>query len=118
MQGLKPYRYLRMMPIFLKDYKAHRAIIKEYLAENDGWDVFSGLVVDIPAHANVLDVCDYKGLRFVYLDYFASTVYCIYATGSFLEKTGRLSVGNDTRELVQKNDHIDRYLRQWGNTMR
>ena len=92
---------------FSENYQAHRAIIKEYLAENDGWDVFSGILVDIPPHANVLDVCDYKGLRFVYLDYFVSMVYCIYAR-SFLEKLADYPL--EMKGELPKKRHIDRYL--------
>ena len=95
---------------FSKDHKAHRAIIKEYLAENDGWDVFSGILVDIPPHANVLDVRDYKGLRFIYLDYFVSMVYGVYPR-AILQKIADYPM-NDTRDLVQKDDQIDIYLRR------
>ena len=95
---------------FSENYQEHRAIIKEYLAENDGWDVFSGILVDIPPHANVLDVCDYKGLRFIYLDYFVSMVYGVYPR-AILQKIADYPI-NDTRDLVQKDDQIDIYLRR------
>ncbi|MCA8835383.1 MAG: hypothetical protein K8953_09895, partial [Proteobacteria bacterium] len=53
---------------FSKDHQKQLKIINAYLAENKGsWDVFSGLMVDVTEQAEVLDVQDYKGLRFACL---------------------------------------------------
>ena len=96
---------------FSKDHQKQLKIINAYLAENKGsWDVFSGILVDIPSHVNVLDVCDYKGLRFIYLDYFVSMVYGVYPR-AILQKIADYPM-NDTRELIQEDDQIDIYLRR------
>ena len=96
---------------FSKDHQKQLKIINAYLAENKGsWDVFSGILVDIPSHVNVLDVRDYKGLRFIYLDYFVSMVYGVYPR-AILQKIADYPM-NDTRELIQEDDQIDIYLRR------
>ena len=94
---------------FSKDHQKQLKIINAYLAENKGsWDVFSGLMVDVTEQAEVLDVQDYKGLRFACLNYFVSTVYCIY-TKRVLEKIADYPMDN-LQELTSF-DQVDIYLR-------
>ena len=94
---------------FSKDHQKQLKIINAYLAENKGsWDVFSGLMVDVTEQAEVLDVQDYKGLRFACFNYFVSMVYCIY-TKRILEKIAAYPMDNPQK--LTSFDQVDIYLR-------
>jgi len=66
-------------PAFESDYR----IVLEYLSTLEQWDVFVGLIADVDNSTRVLDVEKYRGLEFVTIDKFSSTVFNIYNASSY-----------------------------------
>ena len=62
---------------FLQNWQIVKTFLADYERENV-WDVFSGLMADVSDQAKILDVIDYKGIKFVVLDKMISMVYNIY----------------------------------------
>ena len=93
---------------FPDDYQRQYDIITDYLAVHKGqWDVFSGMLVETIKQEMIASVEDYKSIRFVHVDFFVSTVYCIYAR-SFLEKLADYPL--EVKGALPIKRHIDRYL--------
>lgn len=69
------------------------------------WDLFSGLIADLPKHTTILDTTDFNGETYAKINDMTSTVFNIY-NRSFLEKLARWDHNN-------QNPHtntIDRFL--------
>lgn len=66
-------------PTFERNYE----IVLEYLSTLEKWDVFVGLIANVDDSARVLGVEKYKGVEFVEIDKFSSTVFNIYNASSY-----------------------------------
>lgn len=88
------------------DYEYFYNIIDKFLIKNEGkWDIFVGIISNLHADAEVIEVEEYDGLTFVTLDKMTSMVFNIYSP-----KAMRLIANwNDTWKDDQLNT-IDRYL--------
>ena len=89
---------------FLQNWKIVKSFLSDYGKEGQ-WDVFCGLMADVSDQANILDVIDYQGIRFVVLDRMMSMVYNIYN-----RKTIELIAAWDDTNLDVQTNTIDRYL--------
>ena len=89
-------------PAFMEDYEA---VLQELGTRRDTWGVFSGLLGDLHANANVIKVDDFRGRKFVTTDRLISTVFNIYHRRVF----DRCSLWDERERNVEKNT-IDRYL--------
>lgn len=58
------------------DYLSHRS---------DSWDVYAGLIADLNPKARVIQIEEWRGVRFVTLDTMTSTVFNIYNRGVLKE---------------------------------
>jgi len=86
---------------FERDYR----IIREYLSTLDKWDIFVGLIADFDNSTEIYNVENYKGLEFVTIDKFTSTVFNIYNASSFDH-----ILSWDERNLNLLTNTVDRYL--------
>lgn len=81
-------------------------VVEEYLELNsDRWDVFSGLITDVPATVDVSEVESYKGESFVHTNTFVGMVFCIYGS-EVLDLMSRFQFNG---EDISK-DTVDRFL--------
>lgn len=88
-------------PSFAGDYK----IIREYLSTLDTWDIFVGLIADFDNSTRILNVETFKGIEFVTIDKFTSTVFNIYRNSSFDH-----ILSWDEHNMDVDTNTIDRYL--------
>ncbi len=92
---------------FFQNWKIVKSFLSDYGKEGQ-WDVFCGLMADVSDQANILDVIDYQGIRFVVLDRMMSMVYNIYN-----RKTIELIADWDDTNLDVQTNTIDRYLEKY-----
>eukprot|EP00931_Biecheleriopsis_adriatica_P051590 TRINITY_DN29941_c0_g1_i4.p1 TRINITY_DN29941_c0_g1~~TRINITY_DN29941_c0_g1_i4.p1 ORF type:complete len:650 (-),score=38.23 TRINITY_DN29941_c0_g1_i4:55-1878(-) len=65
--------------VFPPDFESKAQIVEDYLDSlNDTWDMFSGLIADVPPDANILSVAVFNGTQFVTIDRMLSMVYNVY----------------------------------------
>ncbi len=106
---------------FPDNYDKSYPVVKEYLAiHKNKWNLFSGMIVVLRDIENIkiLDVANYKGLTFVRLNYFTSTVYGIYK-GSFLKNMAQYPIQLPSQlsddDIASGGTHtIDVYLNKLG----
>jgi hypothetical protein len=88
------------------DFKDKYNIINKFLNEyTSGWDIFVGIIADLPNDTNILNVIEYEGITFVEIDKMTSTVFNIYNKSSF-DKI--INWKNKTNVILL--DTIDRYI--------
>ena len=88
------------------DFEERIIIVNEYLDSLDNqWDVFSGLIAIMHPETRILNVADYKGMRFVTIDKMISMVCNIYNRSAI----DIISRWNPDNRCDQKNT-IDKYL--------
>jgi len=90
-------------PTFERDY----GIIREYLSSLDRWDIFVGLIADFDESTKIQKVENYKGLEFVTIDKFTSTVFNIYRASSY-----DYILSWDERDQNMLTNTIDRHLQK------
>ncbi len=91
--------------LFRDDHKDRLAKIRNYLAENINWDIFSGVIASVHAKTRVLNVEDNHGMTFVTLDRMTSTVFNIYN-----HRAIDILARWDPTNLDVDSNTIDRYL--------
>ena len=69
------------------------------------WDIFSGLIADLSDHANVLEVIEIDGIKYVIVDKMTSTVFNIYS-----KKAMDIMSKWDPYNTDVDSNTIDRYL--------
>ena len=92
--------------ILPEQYNEVKVSILEYLASRNGdWDVFVGLIADLPTDAEVLGIEDYDGVTFITLNKMTGSVWNIYSKEviTYLAKW-------DPHILDVQTNTIDRYL--------
>lgn len=87
-------------------YEQTEELIANYLEYNSGnWDVFVGLIADLPEGVKILKVEEYAGLQFITLNMMTGMVWNIYSR----ESLSFLAQWDPHNRDVQTNT-IDRYL--------
>ena len=88
------------------DFQEKMNVVYEYLDEREGqWDIFAGLIADLHSQVKILNVEDFKNIRFVTINKMTSMVCNIYNQKA-LEI---LASWNFENKDVEHNT-IDRYL--------
>ena len=88
------------------DYPQVRGDILEYLSSRkSGWDVFTGLIADLPSDARILDVEEYRGKTFVTLSKMTGMVWSVYSR----DMLRYIQAWNPYNQNAETNT-IDRYL--------
>lgn len=83
-------------------------IIRRYLFNNLGtrnWDIFCGMIADVSDDTVILDVINFEGLTFVFLDRMTSMVFNVYGQNA-IKKIAEWDSSN--RDVTTNT--IDRYL--------
>ncbi|HRI49769.1 MAG TPA: methyltransferase domain-containing protein [Pseudomonadota bacterium] len=97
--------------VFPYDFDRRWRTIRSHLLRHQGqWDVFVGLIADVHADAQVLDVTQQGGETYVTLDRMTSTVFNLYSA-----KAMALISQWDERNVDQQTNTIDRYLERAGS---
>jgi hypothetical protein len=92
--------------ILPRDFEEKMAITIDFLQNRcSSWDIFSGLIADVHSDARILNVEDYRGMRFVTLDKMTSTVCNIYS-----QRALGILASWDSENEDAANNTIDRYL--------
>ena len=67
-----------------EDFIEKHTIIKEFLNQYEsGWDIFVGIIAELPPDTELLNVIEYKGITFVELNKMHSMVFNIYNKSCF-----------------------------------
>ena len=97
--------------ILPEQYEEVKASIQEFLASRKGdWDVFAGLIADLPDGAEILNIEDYDGIRYITLNKMTGMVWNIYSQ----EAMSYLAKWDPHIRDVHTNT-IDRYLNKKEN---
>lgn len=97
--------------ILPEQYDEVKASIQEFLASRKGdWDVFAGLIADLPDGAEILHIEDYDGIRYITLNKMTGMVWNIYSR----EAMSYLAKWDPHIRDVHTNT-IDRYLNKKEN---
>ena len=94
-------------------FSARWEIIRRYLFNNLGtrnWDIFCGMIADVSDDTVILDVINFEGLTFVFLDRMTSMVFNVYGPNA-IKKIAEWDSGN--RDVTTNT--IDRYLERCAN---
>jgi hypothetical protein len=94
-----------------EDYEQVKASIQEFLTSRKGeWDVFVGLIADLPDGVEILNIEDHDGIRYITLNKMTGMVWNIYsrAAMSYLAKW-------DPHIQDVHTNTIDRYLNKKEN---
>ena len=68
---------------FKRDFYDKFNIINSFLDNNDDWDIFVGVINDLPSDTIIQNIYDYNGLKFFEINKMHSTVFNIYNKRSF-----------------------------------
>lgn len=99
-----------------KNFFDRYSIVREFLFEYKHpkeWDVFVGVLADIPEELIVLDVEEFKGIKFVTINSMVSTVFNIYN-----KKAMQVLSRWDISDKNYKTNTIDRYFGSFGHNLR
>jgi hypothetical protein len=89
-----------------QDFDYRTSIIREYLSNTCiSWDLFSGLIANLNSETRIINVDDYKGIKFVTIDKMTSTVCNIY-NKKFFEKI----IKWDPKNEDPTSNTIDRFI--------
>lgn len=67
---------------FPLDFNNKYNIIKEFLSKIN-WDIFVGVIADLPNDANILNIYEYKNIKFIQISNMTSAVFNIYNHTSY-----------------------------------
>lgn len=88
------------------DHSVKVSLVHEYLDQiGDDWDVFSGLIALVHPNVKILDVVEFKGMRFVIINKMMSMVFNIYN-----ESALQVLSEWDPQLRCDRTNTIDRYL--------
>jgi hypothetical protein len=90
---------------FTPGWDSRFAVIKQYLATSENWDIFSGLIANLHVNTEVIDMHSYKEIEFVHIDKMTSTVLNCYHSRIF----DRIQSWDENYRDADLNT-IDRYL--------
>ncbi len=68
---------------FNEDFNKKYLIINEFLNKISNWDIFVGTVAGLPKDTKILNIYNYKGIKFIEVDKMHSMVFNIYNYTSF-----------------------------------
>jgi hypothetical protein len=85
--------------------KVKMSILDFLTTRNGKWDVFAGLIAELPRDVAILSVDDSDGIRFVTISNMVSTVWNIYSK----EAMSFLAIWDPHNQDAQTNT-LDRYL--------
>jgi len=90
---------------FPSDINNKLTIVKNYLKANEGkWQVFSGLISDVPENLDVTEVCNYDGVKFVYVTKSVGLVFSIFSSDA------QMQLKEWSLNLNVKENTIDRFM--------
>jgi len=68
---------------FKNNFYEKISIINSFLEQNNNWDIFVGVINDLPDDTLIKNIYDYNGMTFFEIDKMHSTVFNIYNKSSF-----------------------------------
>lgn len=80
--------------------------IREFLEKIHKWDIFVGVIANLPPETNVINIYKYKGVTFIEIDRMLSMVFNIYNKSSF----DTILEWDEANNNVDNNT-IDQYLK-------
>jgi hypothetical protein len=92
---------------FPNDFEEKYSIIKEFLSGLSEWDIFVGCVAFMPEDTNIINVYDFKGIKFIEIDKMHSTVFNIYNKSCY-DKI----INWDNQNLDVHTNTIDQYIKR------
>ena len=69
--------------LFPDEFNTKYTIINEFLQQHQDWDIFVGVIADLPEDTILTNVYEFKGVTFLELNRMVSTVFNIYHRRSF-----------------------------------
>lgn len=95
---------------FKSDFNEKYKIFKEFLDKIPKWDIFVGVIANLPPETNVINVYKYKDITFVELDRMLSMVFNIYNKSSYDSilkwDEKNTDVHTNTIDQFLKNKHL------------
>jgi hypothetical protein len=93
--------------IFKKDFNEKFDIINSFLNKHNNWDIFVGVMTEVPDNSIIKNVYRYKKVIFVELNKMISTVFNIYNKSSF-----DTIINWNEDDLDVDDNTIDQYLKR------
>ena len=81
--------------------------IREYLTINKNWDVFAGVMADLPGDTRVLKIDKKDTIKFIYINRIVSTVFSFYNASAY-----NIIIKWDYMDRDRENNTIDKYLQR------